>query len=116
MLLSSNSPRQYHILHHNRHPSRMNRAQIRILHQAHQKGLKRMLQCFQSRTPVSYILLVALGYILHDPLERQLPDKQVGRLLVLSDLSESDCTWPVSVGLLDASGRCEIVEGGLSCG
>lgn len=38
-------------------------------------------------------------------LEGELSDEELGRLLVSSNLSESDGTWLVSVGLLDTAGR-----------
>jgi len=39
----------------------------------------------------------------HKTLEWQLPDEELSRLLVSPDLTESDSSWPVSVGLLDSS-------------
>jgi hypothetical protein len=44
-------------------------------------------------------------------LEWELSDQKLGGLLVTSDLTESDGSWLVSVGLLDTSGRW----GALAC-
>ena len=61
----------------------------------------------------------------HKTLEWQLPDKELSRLLVSPDLTESDSSWPVSVGLLDSSGSGgrltgslggELLPGGLASG
>jgi hypothetical protein len=40
-----------------------------------------------------------------ETLEGELSDQELGRLLVTTDLTESDSSWLVSVGLLDTTGR-----------
>ena len=47
--------------------------------------------------------LEVLGDFTDEPLEGQLPDEELGRLLVLSDLAESDGSGPEAMGLLDAA-------------
>jgi hypothetical protein len=42
------------------------------------------------------------GAISHQPLERELPDEESGRLLVLADLSQWHYTWAETVPLLRA--------------
>ena len=49
------------------------------------------------------ISLEVLGNLPHQTLEGQLPDEQLGGLLVSSDLSEGNSSWPVPVRLLDSS-------------
>ena len=40
----------------------------------------------------------------HEPLEGEFTDEKLGGFLVPSDLTESNSSWPVPVGLLDSSG------------
>jgi hypothetical protein len=55
-----------------------------------------------------------VGDVLNDSLERKLSDQEISGLLVLSDFSESDGTWSVSVWLLDTSGNWGALSGGLA--
>ena len=48
-----------------------------------------------------------------ETLEGELPDKELGGLLVSPDLSQGDGTGPVPVGLLDASGGGGALASGL---
>ena len=48
--------------------------------------------------------LEVLGDLADEALEEELADEELGGLLVLADLAESDGTGPVAVGLLDATG------------
>ena len=48
-------------------------------------------------------------------LEGELSDEELGRLLVSSNLSESDGTWLISVGLLDTSCAGGALSGSLGC-
>ena len=51
------------------------------------------------------VRLEVLGDLTDQTLEGELSDEELGRLLVTTDLTESDSSWLVSVGLLDTSGR-----------
>ena len=57
--------------------------------------------------------LEVLGDLTNKTLEGQLADEELGRLLVATDLTESDGTRLVAVGLLDATGRGGGLAGGL---
>ena len=68
---------------------------------------------------------VILGDLADEALEGDLADEQIGGLLILADLTESDGTGPVAVGLLDATGGGgglasrlggELLAGGLASG
>jgi len=48
-------------------------------------------------------------------LEGELSNQELGRLLVSSNLSESDGTWLVSVGLLDTTSAGSALSGSLGC-
>ena len=50
------------------------------------------------------VSLEVLSDLPDEPLEGQLADEQLGGLLVTTDLTESNGTGPVTVGLLDTSG------------
>ena len=53
----------------------------------------------------SEISLEVLSDFTNESLEGQLANEKFGRLLVSTNLSESDGTWSVSVRLLDTSSR-----------
>jgi len=57
--------------------------------------------------------LEVLGNLTNQTLEGELSDEELGRLLVTTDLTESDGTRLISVGLLDTSGRRGRLAGGL---
>ena len=50
------------------------------------------------------VSLEVLSDLPDEPLEGQLADEQLGRLLVTPDLTESDCAGPVPMRLLHSSG------------
>ena len=52
----------------------------------------------------SEVGLEVLGDLTDQTLEGQLADEKLCALLVSADLTESDCTWPVPMGLLHSSG------------
>jgi hypothetical protein len=49
--------------------------------------------------------LEVLGNLTDETLEWELSDEELSGLLVTTDLTESDSSWLISVGLLDTSGR-----------
>lgn len=54
----------------------------------------------------SKVVLVLGGDFSNESLERKLSDEELSGFLVSSDLSKSDGTGSISVGLLDSSGWC----------
>ena len=52
----------------------------------------------------SQLLLEVVGDLSHESLEGELSDQELGRLLVLSDLTEGNCSWSEFVGLLHTTG------------
>ena len=52
----------------------------------------------------SKIGLEVLSDLANETLEGELSDEKLGGLLVLSDLTKSDCSWSVSVRLLHSTG------------
>ena len=54
---------------------------------------------------------VILSDLADEPLEGELADEEIGGLLVLADLTESDGTGPVAAWLLNAAGTRGILTG-----
>ena len=103
----------------------MNGTQVGILEETHQVGLGGFLEGQDRRSLESEIGLEILGDLTDQALEGKLSDKEVGALLVATDLAKGDGSGSVSVGLLDSSGgRCgftgglgsELLAGSLSSG
>jgi len=120
--LSADTASKLDILWHNSDTLGVNGAQIGVLEQSHQVCLASLLQeeiICQDRSGcdkvVTYlespngsrlepqISFEVLSDFSYKTLERQLPDEELSGLLVSPDLTESDSSWPVSVGLLDSS-------------
>ena len=59
------------------------------------------------------VSLEVLSDLPDEPLEGQLADEQLGRLLVTPDLTESDCAGPVPMRLLHSAGGGGGLPGGL---
>jgi hypothetical protein len=78
--------------------------QVGILEKTNKVSLGGLLKGKNGRSLESKIGLEILGDLTHQTLEWQLADQQVGGLLVTTDLTKSDGTWAVTVGLLDSSG------------
>lgn len=80
-------------------------SQVGVFEQGDEVSLRSFLQGHDGGRLESQVGLEVLGDFSNQPLEGELSDQELGRLLVLSDFSESDGTGPVSVGLLDTTGR-----------
>jgi hypothetical protein len=76
-------------------------------------GLDGLLQCSDSRRLETEIRLEVLGDLTDQSLERKFADQQLGGFLVSSNLTESDGSWLVSVGLLDTTSRWRGFASGL---
>ena len=75
-------------------------AQVGVLKQTDQVGL---LQSHDGGALEAEVGLEGLGDLTDQALEGELADEQLGGLLVSPDLTESHCSGPVSVGLLDSA-------------
>ena len=101
---SADTTGQLDVLGHDGHSLGVDGAQVGVLEETDKVGLAGLLQGHDSRGLESEISLEVLGDFSDKTLEGQLADEELGRFLVSPDLTESDCSGPVSVGLLDASG------------
>jgi len=101
--LSADTASKLDILWHNSDTLGVNGAQVGVLEQTHQISLAGLLESTDGSRLEPQISFEVLSNFSHKTLEWQLPDEELSRLLVSPDLTESDSSWPVSVGLLDSS-------------
>merc|ERR550525_69322 len=101
--LAADPPGQLDILGHDGDPLGVDGAQVGVLEETHQVSLARLLKSHHSGALEPQVGLEVLGNLTNEPLEGQLADEQLSRLLVPSDLPESNCARPVTMGLLHTS-------------
>ena len=103
----------------------MDGAEVGVLEEADEVSLGRLLEGEDGGGLEPEVGLEVLGDLADEALEGELADEELGGLLVLADLAESDGTGPVAVGLLDATGGGgglasrlggELLAGGLASG
>ena len=87
-------------------------AQVGVLEKGDEVGLDRLLEGADGRGLEAKVRLEVLSNLADETLEGELADEELGRLLVTTDLTESDGTGLVAVRLLDTTGR----RGGLASG
>jgi hypothetical protein len=110
--LAADSPRQVHVLLHDRDSVGVNRAEIRILEQPGEVALSGLLQSEQGLRLETQLAVDAIAYSPDETLERRLGDQKVRRLLIPLDLAEGHSAWPEPVLLLHATlGRCGLLDG-----
>jgi len=102
---STDTASELDILWHNGDTLGVDGTQVGVLKQSNEVSLTGLLESSNSSRLEPEISFEVLSDFSHETLEGQLPDEKLSRLLVSSDLTESDGSWPVSVGLLDSSGR-----------
>ena len=95
---------QLDILRHDGNTLGVNGTQVGILKKTNEVSLSGFLEGKNGRSLEAKIGLEVLGDLTDQTLEGQLADQQVGGLLVTADLTKSDGTRAVTVGLLDTSG------------
>ena len=78
--------------------------QVGVLEKTDKVGLGGFLEGQDGGSLESKVTLEVLGNLTDKTLERQLADEKVSGLLVTANLSKSDGSRSVSVGLLDSSG------------
>lgn len=88
-------------------------AKVGVLEEGDEVGLDGLLKSADGRALEAEVGLEVLSNLTNKTLERQLADEELGRLLVATDLTESDGTRLVSVWLLDTTGRWRRLASGL---
>ncbi len=79
-------------------------AEIGILKESDQVSLGSFLESHDSRALEPKVGLEVLGDLTNESLEGELPDEELSGFLVTTDLSESDGSRTVAMGLLDSAG------------
>jgi hypothetical protein len=82
----------------------MDGAQVGVLKEGDEVSLDGLLKSTDGGGLEAEIRLEVLSDFTDKTLEWQLADEKLSGLLVATDLTESDGSWLVSVGLLDTSG------------
>jgi len=77
----------------------VDRAQVGVLEEADEVGLRSLLEREHGRALEAEVGLEVLRDLANQALERELADQELGRLLVPADLAEGDRARAVSVGL-----------------
>ena len=104
---STDSPGELNILGHDGNSLCVDSAQVGVLKETNQVGLTSLLQSHDSARLESEVSLEVLGNFPDKTLEGKFADQELSGFLVTPDLTESNSTWPVSMGLLHTtSGRC----------
>ena len=102
---STDSAGQLDVLGHNGDTLGVDGAKVGILEETDEVSLRGLLEGHDGRALEAEVSLEVLSDLTDKTLEGELADEKLGRLLVSSDLTESDGTGPVTMGLLDATGR-----------
>jgi hypothetical protein len=91
----------------------MDGAKVGILKEGDEVGLNGLLESTDGGGLEAEVRLEVLSNLANKSLEGKLADEELSGLLVTTDLTESDGSWLVSVGLLDTSGRWGALAGSL---
>ena len=101
--LSTDTASQLDVFGHDGDTLGVDGAEVSVLKQTNQISLAGLLECHDGRALESQIGLEILSDLTDQTLEGKLADQKLSGLLVSPDLTESDSSGPVSVGLLDSS-------------
>jgi len=96
-------------------PLGMNGAKVGVFEKRDKVGFDRLLESTDGGRLETQVRLEVLGDLTNQTLEREFADQEFSRLLVATNLTESDSSWLVSVGLLDTSGGGGRFAGSLGC-
>ena len=103
------------VLWHNGDTLGVDSAQVGIFEKTNQVSLRCFLESHDGAALETQVSLEVLSDLTDQPLEGQFADQKLSGLLVTTDLTESDCSWPVSVRLLDTSCGWGTLASGLGC-
>ncbi len=102
--LSADTAGELDVLGHDGDTLGVDGAQVGILKETNKVSLRSLLESHDSRGLESKVSLEVLGDFSDETLEGELADQKLSGLLVTTDLTESDGSRAISVGLLDSSG------------
>merc|ERR1712131_522034 len=112
-MLATDATDQLDVLGHDGDTLGVDGAQVGVLKQADEVSLRSLLQGHDSAGLESQVSLEVLGNLTDQTLEGQLADQELSGLLITTDLTESDSSGPVPVGLLDTTGGRSGLPGSL---
>ena len=101
------------VLGHDGHSLGVDSAEVGVLEERDEVGLRGFLESDDGGSLESKIILEVLGDLTYEALEGQLADEELRGFLVSTDFTESDGSWSVAVRLLDSSGSWRALTGGL---
>ncbi|SBO33236.1 hypothetical protein ANAPC2_01294 [Anaplasma phagocytophilum] len=104
---------QLDVLRHDGYPLGVDGTKVGVFKETDQVGLAGLLQGHHSRALEAEVRLEVLRDLPHQPLEGQLADEQLSRLLVTTNLTQRDRARPVAMRLLDSTGCRSTLPGGL---
>ena len=111
--LSTDATSELDVLGHDGHTLGVDGAQVGVLEKTNKVGLASLLEGHDGGALEAEISLEVLGDLTDKALEGQLADEELGGFLVTTDLTESDGSGPVTVGLLHSSGGGGTLASGL---
>ena len=123
--LTTDTSGELDVLGHDGNTLGMDGAQVGVLEESNKVSLSSFLEGKNSGPLESKVSLEILGDLTNKSLEGELSDQELSGLLVSSNLTKSDSTRAVSVGLLDTSSGGgglagslggKLLTGGLSSG
>jgi len=101
---STDAASQLDILWHDGDTLGVDGAQVGVLEQTDEVSLAGLLEGHDSGALETEVSLEILSDLTNKTLEWQLADQKLSGFLVTTDLTESDCSGPVTMGLLNTSG------------
>jgi len=111
--LATDATGQLDVLGHDGDALGVDGAEVGVLEETDEVGLRGLLERHDGRALEAQIRLEVLSDLTHEPLEGQLADEELGALLVTTDLTESHGPGAVAVGLLHAAGGGRGLAGSL---
>ena len=111
--LSTDAAGELDVLGHDGHTLGVDGAQVGVLEKTDEVGLASLLKGHDGGALEAEISLEVLSDLTDKTLEGQLADEELGGFLVTTDLTESDGSRPVTMGLLDSSGGRGALTSGL---
>ena len=111
--LTTDAACQLDVLWHDGDALGVDGAEVGVLEDANQVGLRGFLKGHDGRGLESEISLEVLGDLTDKSLEGQLADQKLGGFLVAADLTKGDGARSESVWLLDTTGGWGTLAGGL---
>ena len=111
--LSTDTAGELDVLGHDGDTLGVDGAQVGVLKQTDEVSLAGLLEGHDGRALEAEVSLEVLGDLTDQTLEGELADQKLGGLLVTTDLTESDCSGPVTVRFLYTSGGRGALASGL---